>query len=214
MFSSNQHPPSPSDAASPLLSNSIADNLLRSRRLIRQPPRPLRGAARFLRRASGRRMRLREPSVRVRESAAEQLEERQSDWAYSRPVVVLDLLWNAVLLGIGLAVLWFSYQENPSVPLRMWIGGYVLQCAVHMFCVGVECTRRRRVGEVGQVAVPVAVDEASPQWESSSGSGSDDSEDFGMEQSMEYTATRLNLFSFLRNFKLWFLKIFWGLNCY
>lgn len=212
MFSSNQHPPSPSDAASPLLSNSIADNLLRSRRLIRQPPRPLRGAARFLRRASGRRLRLREPSVRVRESAAEQLEERQSDWAYSRPVVVLDLLWNAVLLGIGLAVLWFSYQENPSVPLRMWIGGYVLQCAVHMFCVGVECTRRRRVGEVGQVAV--AVDEASPQWESSSGSGSDDSEDYGMEQSMEYTATRLNLFSFLGNFKLWFLKIFWGLNCY
>ncbi|KAL6201378.1 hypothetical protein ACLB2K_025092 [Fragaria x ananassa] len=213
MFSSTQHPPSPSDAASsPLLSTSIADNLLRSRRLIRQPPRPLRRAARFLRRASGRRMRLREPSVRVRESAAEQLEERQSDWAYSRPIVVLDLLWNAVLLVIALAVLWLSYEESPEVSLRVWIGGYALQCAVHMFCVGVECTRRRRVGEVGEAA---AVEEGIPRWESlsGSGSGSDESEDYGMEQSLEYSTTsfakNLESANTMFSFIWWILGFYW-----
>lgn len=189
MLGSNLQPPSSSDAASPLLSHSIADNLVRSRRLIRRPPRPLRGAARFLRRASSRRMMLREPSVRVREAAAEQLEERQTDWAYSRPIIVLDLLWNAGLLGIAIGVLWLSREESPLVPLRTWIVGYAFQCLVHMACVGVECTRRRRVGDV-------AAAEESPRWENSSGSGSDDGEDYGIEQSVDYAGTRSFSFSY------------------
>jgi hypothetical protein len=50
----------------------------------------LRGAPRFLRRTGSRRL-MREPSVAVRDSAAEHLEERQTDWAYSKPLVVLDV---------------------------------------------------------------------------------------------------------------------------
>ncbi|CAB4276189.1 unnamed protein product [Prunus armeniaca] len=206
MLGSNLQPPSSSDAASPLLSHPIADNLVRSRRLIRRPPRPLRGAARFLRRASSRRMMLREPSVRVREAAAEQLEERQSDWAYSRPIIVLDLLWNAGLLGIAIGVLWLSREESPLVPLRTWIVGYAFQCLVHMACVGVECMRRRRVGDV-------AVAEESPRWENSSGSGSDDGEDYGIEQSVDYAGTSVakhlesanTVFSFI----WWILGFYW-----
>ncbi|KAK3194868.1 hypothetical protein Dsin_026178 [Dipteronia sinensis] len=135
-------PPETVDA-SPLLTHSIADHLLRSRRLLRRPPPPLRGAAaRILRRASGRRMMLREPSVRVRETAAEQLEERQSDWAYSKPIIVLDVLWNLAFVVIAVVVLGLSIEERPDVPLRLWIVGYALQCLFHVLCVYFEYNRR------------------------------------------------------------------------
>ncbi|XP_015571389.1 E3 ubiquitin-protein ligase At1g12760 isoform X2 [Ricinus communis] len=103
----------------------------------------LREAARFLRRASSRRM-MREPSMLVRETAAEQLEERQSDWAYSKPVVILDILWNFAFVAVAIGVLIMSRKEDPSMPLRLWIVGYGLQCVLHMVCVCVEYRRRRR----------------------------------------------------------------------
>lgn len=111
----------------------------RARRSSRRPS--LSGAARFLRRASSRRM-MREPSMLVRETAAEQLEERQSDWAYSRPVVFLDILWNLAFVGVATGVLIMSREEKPTMPLRIWIVGYALQCVLHMICVCVEYRRR------------------------------------------------------------------------
>jgi hypothetical protein len=86
---------------------------------------------------------MREPSMLVRESAAEQLEERQSDWAYSRPVVVLDLIWNLAFVNVALAVLMLSKDEKPRTPLRVWVLGYSLQCILHMLCVCCEYRRRR-----------------------------------------------------------------------
>ncbi|XP_031251751.1 E3 ubiquitin-protein ligase At1g12760-like isoform X1 [Pistacia vera] len=112
-----------------------------SRRSVRR--QSLREAARFLRRASSRRM-MREPSMVVRETAAEQLEERQSDWAYSKPVVVLDIIWNLAFVAVAVTVLVLSRDENPNMPLRLWIVGYALQCILHMVCVCVEYKRRRR----------------------------------------------------------------------
>ncbi|VVB07673.1 unnamed protein product [Arabis nemorensis] len=102
----------------------------------------LREAARFLRHAGSRRM-MREPSMLVRETAAEQLEERQSDWAYSKPVVFLDILWNLAFLAIGVAVLILSRDERPNMPLRVWVVGYGIQCGLHMSCVCVEYRRRQ-----------------------------------------------------------------------
>ncbi|KAL0736821.1 hypothetical protein Bca4012_013031 [Brassica carinata] len=104
----------------------------------------LREAARLLRHASsGRRMRMmREPSMVVRESAAEQLEERQSDWAYSKPVVVLDFVWNLAFVAVATSVVVLSSHEKPNTPLRVWIVGYGLQCVMHMVCVCVEYRRR------------------------------------------------------------------------
>ncbi|CAA7016935.1 unnamed protein product [Microthlaspi erraticum] len=126
-----------SDASSPLLNQN--------RRPLPRSSRPLRGAAsRLLRRASSHRMMLRESSVRVRETAAEQIEERQSEWAYSKPVIVLDVLWNLAFVFVTVAVLWFSSVENPDVPLRFWIIGYSLQCLFHVACVIAEYRRRRR----------------------------------------------------------------------
>ncbi|KAF8049720.1 hypothetical protein N665_2139s0008 [Sinapis alba] len=101
----------------------------------------LREAARFLRHAGSRRM-MREPSVLVRETAAEQLEERQSDWAYSKPVVFLDILWNLAFVAIGVVVLILSRDERPNMPLRIWVVGYGVQCGLHMACVCVEYRRR------------------------------------------------------------------------
>ncbi|KAK7340182.1 hypothetical protein VNO77_20878 [Canavalia gladiata] len=136
MQNSNTSPPSPPVDTAPFLQ--------RSRRFLRNAPPPLRTAARFFRRASGRRMMLREPSVRVREAAAAELEGRQSDWAYSKPVVVLDVLWNLAFLVIGVTVLGLSSKEEPCVPLRVWIIGYLLQGVFHSLCVVVEFRRRRR----------------------------------------------------------------------
>lgn len=87
---------------------------------------------------------MREPSMLVRETAAEQLEERHSDWAYSKPVVFLDVLWNLAFIAIGVAVLILSRDEKPNVPLRVWVVGYGVQCGLHIACVCVEYRRRRR----------------------------------------------------------------------
>lgn len=106
----------------------------------------LREAARLLSRASsggGRAMR--EPSMVVREAAAEQLEERQSDWAYSKPIVVLDIVWNLAFVSVAGAVLVMARNEHPMMPLRVWLLGYALQCVLHMVCVLVEYRRRNRV---------------------------------------------------------------------
>ncbi|PON52937.1 43kDa postsynaptic protein [Parasponia andersonii] len=162
----------------PLLGSSMANNLIRSRRVVRRTPPSLRRAARLFRRASGRRMMLRDPSVQVRENAAEELEERQSGWAQSKPIIVLDILWHLAFLGGGFAVLGLSWNEKPLVPLRLWVLGYMAQCLVHMGCVVAEY-RRRRMGDTEAL-------EGSRGWESggdwSSSSGSD-VEDYATERS-------------------------------
>ncbi|XP_022872351.1 E3 ubiquitin-protein ligase At1g12760-like [Olea europaea var. sylvestris] len=110
-------------------------------RFMRRPP-SLRGASRFIRQASSRSRVMREPSVRVREAAAEQIEERQSDWAYSKPIVILDLFWNLAFVIVSIAVMIMSRNESPSMPLRLWILGYDLQCVFHMACVWMEYKKR------------------------------------------------------------------------
>ena len=39
-------------------------------------------------------------------------------------------------------VLFMSWDESPTMPLRLWIGGYAFQCVLHMVCVWVEYKRR------------------------------------------------------------------------
>lgn len=89
-------------------------------------------------------MLLREPSALVRQAAAEQMDERQSDWAYSKPVVILDLVWNFAFVLIAAAVLVFSGDEQPELPLRLWIVGYSLQCVLHAVSVSLEYRKRMR----------------------------------------------------------------------
>ncbi|KAJ4843686.1 hypothetical protein Tsubulata_016601 [Turnera subulata] len=65
----------------------------------------------------------------------EQLEEHQSDWAYSKPVVILESIWNLVFVGFTASVVVLSRREDPNVPLRLWIRGYELQCLMLIWCV-------------------------------------------------------------------------------
>ena len=87
---------------------------------------------------------MREPSVMVRETAAEQIEEQQNEWVHSRPVVILDLLWNFSFILIGMSVLILSMKESPINPLRIWVMGYITQCGVHISCVWFEFRRGQR----------------------------------------------------------------------
>jgi hypothetical protein len=89
----------------------------------------------------------RQSSSLVRESATEQLEERQSGWTYSKPVVALDTLWNLAFVVVACFVLYISREEKPVVSLRLWIVGYVVQCILHVVCVLAEYKRRVRGGD-------------------------------------------------------------------
>lgn len=142
-MSSNANTSSATAAAvdtTPLLSDQIFRSSSRPG-FLRRPP-SLHGAAQFLRRASSRSRAMREPSVRVREAATEQIEERQSDWAYSKPIVILDLVWNVAFVIVSISVLIMSRYEKPSIPLRLWIVGYALQCVLHVVCVCAEYKKR------------------------------------------------------------------------
>ncbi|XP_008799545.2 E3 ubiquitin-protein ligase At1g12760-like isoform X3 [Phoenix dactylifera] len=198
-------PNSAGDAAvdpAPLLGTRGGD-----RRLGRRPS--LRGAARFLRRASSRRI-MREPSMLVRETAAEQLEERQSDWAYSRPVVFLDILWNLAFVSVAAGVLVMSRDEKPSMPLRLWIVGYALQCVLHMMCVCIEYRRRHRPqGEV------MDVDEGGSWSGRSSGSNSprevEEAADAEQRQDEDRTSVAKHLESAntMLSFVWWIIGFYW-----
>ncbi|CAL5402572.1 unnamed protein product [Camellia sinensis] len=65
---------------------------------------------------------MREPKLRLREAAAEQIEARQSDWAYSKPIVIQDLLWNFAFVFVVLSVLVVSRKESPTKPVRCFVG--------------------------------------------------------------------------------------------
>ncbi|XVE73911.1 hypothetical protein DITRI_Ditri11bG0156600 [Diplodiscus trichospermus] len=195
---------------SPLLTHS-ADHLLRSRRLLRRPPPPLRGAAaRLLRRASSRRLMLREPSVRVRETAAEQLEQRQSDWAYSKPIIVLDILWNMTFVVMAVVVLGLSLEEKPIVPLRLWISGYLLQCSFHIACVVLEYRRRNERG------VPDSQNNEDPDsgLNSQSGSETGDSEDYETEELNTGTGNETSVAKSLESANTMFSFLWWIIGFY
>ncbi|KMT12139.1 hypothetical protein BVRB_5g100910 [Beta vulgaris subsp. vulgaris] len=104
----------------------------------------LRHAARMIRRASGGRRSMRGASVAVRETAAQEIEERQVDWAYSSPVVALDAAWNSAFVFAASVALFLTRHDSLRLPLRVWVIGYALQCLLHVFCVFAEFRRRRR----------------------------------------------------------------------
>ncbi|KAI4343266.1 hypothetical protein MLD38_027794 [Melastoma candidum] len=143
-FPRNPPPPSPSSDITVSITSPLLGPQPHSHSPSPQSRPGIRDAARFLRRVGSRRV-LREPSMLVRETAAEQLEERQTNWAYSKPVVVLDVVWNFAFVSAAITVLILSREEAPSMPLRVWIAGYAVQCVLHLVCVIDEFRRRERL---------------------------------------------------------------------
>ncbi|KAF8378588.1 hypothetical protein HHK36_029936 [Tetracentron sinense] len=82
------------------------------------------------------------PSMLVRETTALQLEQRRANWGYSKPVVVLDILWNLALAVVSVVMIACTLKERPNTPIRIWICGYSLQCLVHAILVWLEYRRR------------------------------------------------------------------------
>ncbi|KAF8043718.1 hypothetical protein BT93_A1896 [Corymbia citriodora subsp. variegata] len=66
--------------------------------------------------------------------------------ACSRPIVVLDFVWNLAFVVVAVVVLLSAFKERPSTPLRLWLCGYALQCLFH---VGFVCAEYRRRDEDG-----------------------------------------------------------------
>uniref|UniRef100_A0A7N0TGQ4 RING-type E3 ubiquitin transferase n=1 Tax=Kalanchoe fedtschenkoi TaxID=63787 RepID=A0A7N0TGQ4_KALFE len=125
------------EATSTTGDNSLTVPLLRPRAEGAGRPTSL---AVLLGRVTGRRG----PSMMVRETAARELEERRADWGYSKPVVALDMMWNTAFVVVSVVMLLCTTQEKPAVPIRLWICGYTLQCAIHVVLVWLEYRRRRR----------------------------------------------------------------------
>jgi hypothetical protein len=173
----------------------------------------LRGAARFLRRASSRRM-LREPSMRVRDSAVEEIEERQSDWAYSKPIVILDLIWNVVFVMVSIVVFYLSMNESPNMPLRIWIAGYSFQCVVHMVCVWIEYRRRYLNRDSSSIETS---GDGGYLWSNgnlNSSSGSDGNESVGFVSDRPQNADEAGIAKHLESANTMFSFIWWIIGFY
>ncbi|CAL4885251.1 unnamed protein product [Urochloa decumbens] len=158
--------------------------------------RPSRLAA-LIGRAAGRRG----PSMLVRETAALQLQQRRTDWAHSRPVVVLDIAWNVAFAAAAAAVLASSTEENPVRPLRLWLVGYAAQCLVH---VGLVCADTR--------GGPARARGSDSDIEST-GAGTDSSDtegegDEGAEERSSYTS-RCESMNTMISFLWWIIGFYW-----
>ncbi|KAL1219182.1 E3 ubiquitin-protein ligase [Cardamine amara subsp. amara] len=201
----NQSIPVPASSSPTTDAMDVSPLLGRNRRNRTRSSQPIRGAAaRLFRRASNRRMMLREPSVRVREVAAEQLEERQSEWAYSKPIIFLDIVWNFLFVIASIVILGFSSEENPDVPLRLWIIGYNLQCLFHVGCVIAEYKRRREANSLSG-------DDSSNQG-SLSGS-EDESDGYGIDEADDDHGTsftkHLESANTMFSFVWWIIGFYW-----
>ena len=58
-----------------------------------------------------------------------------SNRALSKSFLVLDVVWNLGFVLVSIVGLLFTMREKPSSPLRVWIGGYGMQCLLHVGCV-------------------------------------------------------------------------------
>jgi len=142
---SSPESPSGSDSSTPLI---------RSRQ---SSPRRQPVIAVLLNRASGRRG----ASMVVRETAAQELEERRADWGYSKPVVALDMLWNTAFVLVAIVMLLVFKGEKPNVPIRIWICGYAIQCLVHVVLVWLEFRKRNARSRPGDLEAAQATNQDS-----------------------------------------------------
>nr|XP_029149428.1 uncharacterized protein LOC112754659 isoform X2 [Arachis hypogaea] len=75
--------------------------------------------------------------------------------AYSRPVLVLDLVWNLAFVVVAAGVLLSTLRERPATPLRLWLCGYAFECVLHICFVFFEY--RRRIGDPSLSQSPYSI---------------------------------------------------------
>ncbi|KAG9444486.1 hypothetical protein H6P81_015826 [Aristolochia fimbriata] len=185
-------------------SSSATTSLLRSGS--GTPPAPERATRPntlgvLLGRATGRRG----PSMLVRETAALQLEERRADWGYSKPVVLLDIIWNLAFAVVSVVMLASTSRERPNAPVRIWICGYALQCVVHVVLVWYEYRRRnlrrRRIIDDGHGG-------ASDSETNDSEDDENDAAGFGFGARTSF-AKRCESINTMASFLWWIIGFYW-----
>ncbi|OAY29303.1 E3 ubiquitin protein ligase RIE1 [Manihot esculenta] len=186
-------------AASSAESESHAPLLLPRQEPPSSPPVRPTSLAVLLGRATGRRG----PSMLVRETAARELEERRADWGYSKPVVVLDILWNTAFVVVSIVMLILTVNERPNMPVRLWICGYTLQCIVHVVLVWLEYRRRN--------TTRVRVDESQQATEGGyADSEEEDVSDRGSPSSSRSNITkRCESVNTMASFLWWIVGFYW-----
>lgn len=152
--------------------------------------------------------------MRVRDSAVEEIEERQSDWAYSKPIVILDLIWNVVFVMVSIVVFYLSMNESPNMPLRIWIAGYSFQCVVHMVCVWIEYRRRYLNRDSSSIETS---GDGGYLWSNgnlNSSSGSDGNESVGFVSDRPQNADEAGIAKHLESANTMFSFIWWIIGFY
>lgn len=145
----------------------------------------------------------------VRETAARQLEERRADWAYSRPVVAVDISWNIAFAMVSVSMLAATSCERPNVPLRVWISGYALQCVFHVALVWSEYRYRRlAVGRAGGDEERGGTSVLSP---ADSGEDSDDN-GAGWRNQQASFAKRCESLNTIASFIWWIIGFYWVIS--
>ncbi|KAL8162928.1 hypothetical protein V2J09_014417 [Rumex salicifolius] len=71
------------------------------------------------------------------------------DYGAWRPLLVLDVLWNLAFVLVSVAALCWTVKEKPLTPLRVWIGGYGLQCLLHVGFVYSDYRRKLKMESYG-----------------------------------------------------------------
>ncbi|KAJ4706745.1 E3 ubiquitin-protein ligase [Melia azedarach] len=66
--------------------------------------------------------------------------------SFFSPIVFLDAIWNLAFVVVSVIVLFSTFKEKPSTPLRIWVSGYALQCVLHVGFVYLEYRRKSYYG--------------------------------------------------------------------
>ncbi|KAI4386605.1 hypothetical protein MLD38_004523 [Melastoma candidum] len=73
--------------------------------------------------------------------------------AFSKPIVVLDFVWNLAFVVVTVVVVFSTLDERPCTPLRLWLCGYGVQCLVHVVFVYGEYRRSHGVANFGFLTI-------------------------------------------------------------
>ncbi|PIA53177.1 hypothetical protein AQUCO_00900047v1 [Aquilegia coerulea] len=133
---------------------------------------------------------MREPSSLLQDtSSTVQSDDHQNDWAYSKPVIVVDVLWNLAFVLVSLILLLSTLKERPSTPLRFWIAGYAIQCLLHVGFVYLEHRRRNLDGGAA--------------------SGGENEQHLLYDETSQSRGTRLESINTMVSFFWWVIGFYW-----
>ncbi|XP_076928584.1 E3 ubiquitin protein ligase RIE1-like [Bidens hawaiensis] len=98
-------------------------------------------------------------SLIVHENTALKMKDYRKTYGYLLPAVVVETLWNILLVVHSVVALLWITREESNVMLRVWICGYSVHCVVNVVLLVMEYVKRndmsvRRVPSDPNASVP------------------------------------------------------------